>query len=81
MPVKLCKTPPIDFECPMKYEEKLRENKMNNKGLLIVIVILLVGILGVMTVQYTNRPQSVGEQVGEAIEEVGDEIDDATSAQ
>lgn len=50
---------------------------MNNKGFLIVIVLLLAGILGVMAVQYNNRPASLGDQLGEAIEEVGDEIDDA----
>lgn len=57
---------------------------MNNKGLLIVIALILVGILGVMVVQYQERQKSpiekIGDSVGEAIEEVGDEIDDNTDA-
>lgn len=57
---------------------------MNNKGLLVVIALILVGILGVMVVQYQERQKSpvekIGEGVGEAIEEVGDEIDDNTDA-
>ena len=56
---------------------------MNNKGLLIVIALILVGILGVMVVQYNQREQTPMEQisdsVNEAAEEVGDEIDDATT--
>lgn len=56
---------------------------MNNKGLLVIIAIILVGILGVMVVQYNERQKSpieqVGDSVGEAVEEVGDEIDDATT--
>jgi hypothetical protein len=57
---------------------------MNNKGLLVVIALILVGILGVMVVQYQERQKSpiekIGDGVGEAVEEVGDEIDDATDA-
>ncbi len=50
---------------------------MNNKMILVIIAILLAGILGMAFMQYQDRPQSLGDQVGEAIEEVGDEIDDA----
>ncbi len=57
---------------------------MNNKGLLVVIALILVGILGVMVVQYQERQKSpienVGDSIGEAVEEVGDEIDDNTDA-
>lgn len=57
---------------------------MNNKGLLVVIALILVGILGVMVVQYQERQKSpiekIGDNVGEAVEEVGDEIDDHTDA-
>lgn len=57
---------------------------MNNKGLLVVIALILVGILGVMVVQYQERQKSpierAGDSIGEAVEEVGDEIDDNTDA-
>ncbi len=52
---------------------------MNNKMILVVIALLLAGILGFLAIEHNNRPKSLGEQVGEAIEEVGDEIDDATT--
>lgn len=57
---------------------------MNNKGLLVVIAVILVGILGVMVVQYQERQKSpmekAGDSISEAVEEVGDEIDDNTDA-
>jgi HAMP domain-containing protein len=57
---------------------------MNNKGLLIVIALVLVGILGVLAMQYQERQKSpierVGDSVSETVEEVGDEIDDHTDA-
>lgn len=56
----------------------------NNRSLLIVIALILVGILGVMVVQYQERQKSpieqIGDSVGEAVEEIGDEIDDNTNA-
>ena len=69
---------------------------MNNKGILILIAVILVGILGVMVVQggfLDNRTplekaadnvgdavRNTGDAIGEAAEEVGDEIDDHTTA-
>jgi hypothetical protein len=57
---------------------------MNNKGLLVIIALVLVGILGVMVVQYQESQKSpvekIGDDVGEAVEEIGDEIDDNTDA-
>ena len=54
---------------------------MGNRGILIVIVILLVAIFGVVTYQANQSP---GEQIvdgfSEGIEEVGDEIDDNIDA-
>lgn len=50
---------------------------MNNKMVLVIIALLLAGILGVLAVQYNDRPKTLGEQVGEAIEDVGEEIQDA----
>jgi hypothetical protein len=52
----------------------------SDKGLLTVIAVLLVAILGVLFVQYNNPPDdSISGSVGEAIEEIGDEIDDHTT--
>ncbi len=57
---------------------------MNNRGLLIVIAVVLVGILGIMVVQYQKREKPLGERIGdsvtEVVEEVEDEIDDNTTA-
>lgn len=57
---------------------------MNNKGLLVVIALVLVGILGFMVLQYQERQKSpaekISEGVSEAVEEVGDEVDDATTS-
>lgn len=53
---------------------------MSNKALLVVIAIVLVAILGVMVVKYNERPKTIGENVSEVVEEIGDEIDDHTTA-
>lgn len=57
---------------------------MNNRGLLIVIALILVGILGVLVVQYQKREkpldERIGDSVSEVVEEVGDEIDDHTTS-
>ena len=57
---------------------------MNNKGLLVVIAVVLIGILGIMVVQYQKREKPLDERIGdsvtEVVEEVGDEIDDNTDA-
>ena len=57
---------------------------MNNRGLLIVIAVVLVGILGLMVVQYQKREkpldERIGDSVSEVVEEVGDEIDDNTTS-
>jgi hypothetical protein len=57
---------------------------MNNRGLLVVIVVLLVGIFSVMAFQYQKREKPLDERIGDSIsevaEEVGDEIDDNTDA-
>ena len=50
---------------------------INNRMLLIAIVALLAVVVGVMMMNYQNRNESLGDKVGEVIEEVGDEIDDA----
>jgi hypothetical protein len=53
---------------------------MSNKGLLTIIAVLLLGILTLMFVDFGHRDQSLGSSIGEAVEEVGDEIDDNTDA-
>ncbi len=57
---------------------------MSNKGLLVVIAVLLVGILGILAVQYQQREKPLDERIGdsisETVEEIGDEIDDNTTA-
>lgn len=57
---------------------------MNNKGILIVIALVLLGILGVMVANYNEEQKSPVEQitegVSEGVEEIGDEIDDATTS-
>ena len=57
---------------------------MNNRGLLIVIALVVIGILGVLVVQYQQREKPLGERIGdsasEVVEEVQDEIDDNTTA-
>ncbi len=57
---------------------------MNNKGLLVVIAVVLIGILGVMFMNYQESQkgpaEKIGDSVGEMVEEVGDEIDDNTDA-
>lgn len=58
----------------------------NNKGILVLIAVVLVAILGVMVMQkdggfFDRRTglEKAADGVGEAVEEVGDEIDDATT--
>jgi hypothetical protein len=58
---------------------------MNNKGILIVIAIAVVAILAVMvfrqgTVDRRTSVEKAADAVGEAAEEIGDEIDDHTTA-
>lgn len=57
---------------------------MNNKGLLVVIAVILVGILSVMIIQHQRENKPLGERIGdsveEVVEEVGDEIDDNTTS-
>jgi hypothetical protein len=57
---------------------------MENKGLLTVIAVVLVGILALLAVQYNDRQKSTGSKIGdsvnEVVEEIGDEIDDNTDA-
>jgi hypothetical protein len=56
----------------------------NNKGLLTVIALVLIAILGVMiynTQQAEKGPvETITSNIDEAVEEVGDEIDDNTDA-
>jgi len=55
---------------------------MNNRGLLLVIALILVGILGILGLQYHERQKSpmekVGDGISEALDDAGDEIEKAT---
>lgn len=57
---------------------------MNNRNLLIIIAVILVGILGLAFVNYQESQkgpmEKMGDSVNEVVEEVGDEIDDNTTA-
>ena len=54
-----------------------------NKGILVFIAVILLGILGVMVYdsQIKKSPlEKAADSVSEAAEEIGDEIDDHTTA-
>jgi hypothetical protein len=57
---------------------------MNNKGILILIAIVLIGILVVLVGNYQERRkgpiEKLGDSVSEVAEEVQDEIDDHTTS-
>ena len=53
----------------------------NNRGLLIVISVLLLGIFVVLAAgPGRERPEGISGSIGEVVEEIGDEIDDNTDA-
>ena len=53
---------------------------MNNKSLLAIIIVLLLGVIGIMTVQMADRhDDGLSGSISEAAEEIGDEIDDHTT--
>lgn len=51
-----------------------------NRSLLLVIIVLLIGIGGYMVIEENRKPDTIGEQIAEIGEEIGDEIDDATTS-
>lgn len=54
---------------------------MSNKGLLIVIVVLLVGIVAFLAIDMNRKKDSsISGSIGEVVEEIGDEIDDHTTS-
>lgn len=54
----------------------------SNKGILIVIAVLLLGILGVMLANGNigKKDDGISGSVNEVVEEISDEIDDHTTA-
>jgi len=48
---------------------------MGNKGLLIIIAVVFVGVLGVLLVQTLQEPDTTSEQVANALEDMSAEID------
>lgn len=54
---------------------------MSNKGLLIIVIIILVGIFSVLILDANQSPgDQIADGFGEVTEEIGDEIDDNTDA-
>ena len=51
----------------------------DNRTLLIIICVLLLGVFGFFAVDQ-SRHKTLGETIDEAAEEIGDEIDDHTTA-
>jgi hypothetical protein len=57
----------------------------NNRGILILIAVVVVAIFGLLAIQkdgiFDRRTglEKAADGIGEAVEEVGDEIDDATT--
>ena len=57
---------------------------MSNKGILVIIAVVVIAILAVMvfrqgTVDNRTSVEKAADAVGEAAEEIGDEIDDHTT--
>lgn len=54
---------------------------MTNKGLLTAITVILLGIFTVVLIESTDRTpaENFSHSVHELTEEIGDEIDDATT--
>jgi NADH:ubiquinone oxidoreductase subunit 6 (subunit J) len=59
---------------------KDKEIKMSNRGLLIIVVVLLAGIFAIVAVESTKKSPSeeMADSFGEFTEEIGDEFEDAT---
>ncbi len=57
---------------------------MNNKGIMVLIAVVLIGILAVLVMNYQERRkgpiEKLGDSVSEVAEEVQDEIDDNTTS-
>ena len=49
---------------------------MNNRSLLTIVIVLLLGIFAVVAYEGVSEDDSFGEEVSESIGEVGEEIDD-----
>ncbi|MGZ9097058.1 MAG: hypothetical protein ACXW30_02030 [Micavibrio sp.] len=54
---------------------------MTNRNILIAISVLILGIFGILAMNYTRESNDgIGDSVNEVVEEIGDEIDDNTTA-
>lgn len=53
---------------------------MNNKGFMAVVIVLLVGIFAFVAIEATEKSPSekVADSISGTVEEVGDNIEDAT---
>jgi len=52
---------------------------MNNKGLLAVIAVILLGIFGVLAMQYHESQKSPAEKIAEGVSDSVDHIGDELS--
>lgn len=51
----------------------------SNSGLLAVIAVVLIAILGIAVYKMNDEPDTVGEAVEQAGEDIGNSIEDATN--
>ncbi len=61
-----------------KKEKTMSEGK-SNSGLLAVIAVVLIAILGIAVYEMNDEPDTVGEAVEQAGEDIGNSIEDATN--
>ncbi|MFA5593533.1 MAG: hypothetical protein WC989_09510 [Micavibrio sp.] len=55
---------------------------MSNRGILIIIALIVIGILGLLVFQQREKAplgERISDSVSETVEEIGDEIDDNTT--
>ncbi|MFP4097158.1 MAG: hypothetical protein ACLFP8_00755 [Alphaproteobacteria bacterium] len=54
---------------------------MNNKGLLIIIILLLLGIFAIILMEATEESPSeqIANDIGEVTEELGNQLDEITA--
>lgn len=51
----------------------------SNTGLLAIIAVVLIAILGIVAYEMNDEPDTLGEAVEQAGDDIGNSIDDATN--
>lgn len=51
----------------------------SNTGLLAIIAVVLIAILGIAVYEMNDEPDTLGEAIEQAGDDIGDSIDDATN--